>query len=181
MGSIATDPITMPSPSMSTDYLVIGAGPAGASLACFLARYNLRGLLVSSAAGPAKTPRAHLSNPPALECLRDVDLAMYEECLRLSNTGDFIKHYRWCETMAGEEYARQLAWGSGDRKGEYEQLTPCQYMDLPQVRLYIQTIHMRNMLKGYLHTTEPFGAYTAEVGFFSRLERPVRHDIARLR
>jgi hypothetical protein len=156
MGSIATDPPTMPSASISTDYLIIGAGPAGASLACFLARYNLRGHLISSAPGPAKTPRAHLTNPPALECLRDLDPAMYQECLRLGNTGDFIKHYRWCETMAGEEYARQLSWGSGDRKGEYEQMTPCQYMDLPQVRLSVFKVHVRRSLTSFFGLCRTF-------------------------
>jgi 2-polyprenyl-6-methoxyphenol hydroxylase-like FAD-dependent oxidoreductase len=131
MGSIAIE-TPQSSPTISTDYLIVGAGPAGASLACFLARYKLHGLLISSASGPAKTPRAHITNPPALECLRDLDPRMYDECVRLGNSGDFIKHYRWCETMAGEEYARALAWGSGDRKGEYEQVSPCAYMDLPQ-------------------------------------------------
>lgn len=132
MGSI-TVPASSPSPpTISTDYLIVGAGPAGASLACFLARYNLRGIVISAASGPARTPRAHITNPAALECLRDLDPRMYDECLRLGNYGDFIKHYRWCETMAGQEYARAYAFGSGDRKGEYEHISPCQYMDLPQ-------------------------------------------------
>ncbi|KAH4860468.1 hypothetical protein HBH75_036050 [Parastagonospora nodorum] len=118
--------------TMSTDYLIIGAGPAGASLACFLARQNLQGLLMSSTPGPAKTPRAHMTNPPALECLRDLDPSLYEECLRLGNGDEVIRHYRWCETMAGEEYARNYAWGNGERKGEYDCISPCKYLDLPQ-------------------------------------------------
>jgi 2-polyprenyl-6-methoxyphenol hydroxylase-like FAD-dependent oxidoreductase len=131
MGSI-TDHSTTSSYTITTPYLIIGAGPAGASLACFLARHSLTGLLISSSSGPAKTPRAHITNPPALECLRDLDPTMYDECLRLGNHGDFIKHYRWCETLAGEEYARNYSWGSGDRKGEYEAVSPCRYLDLPQ-------------------------------------------------
>ncbi|KAH7385698.1 FAD binding domain-containing protein [Pyrenochaeta sp. MPI-SDFR-AT-0127] len=137
MGSISEDPNTSPSnqtpvnKAIETDFLIIGAGPAGASLACFLARLNLKGILISSASGSALTPRAHLVNSAALECLRDLDLAVYDECVRLGNAGNTIEHYTWCETLGGEEYARNYAWGSG-RKSEYKAVSPCKYMDLPQ-------------------------------------------------
>lgn len=123
---------TPPPHEILTDYLIVGAGPAGASLGCFLASHSLSGLLISSASGPARTPRAHLTNSAALECLRNLDPSVYEECLRLGNHGDEFKHYRYCETMAGAEYGRTFAWGHGERSGEYEQVSPCKYMDLPQ-------------------------------------------------
>lgn len=137
MGSIsedngATPPVqTLENKTIETDFLIVGAGPAGASLACFLARLNLKGILISSASGPALTPRAHLVNSAALECLRDLDPFMYDECVRLGNAGDVITHYTWCENMGGQEYARNYAWGAG-RKNEYEAVSPCKYMDLPQ-------------------------------------------------
>lgn len=131
MGSIPDDPPTAAT-TISTDFLIVGSGPAGASLACFLARQNLSGLLISAANGPAKEPRAHITNCAALECLRDLDPSVYEQCLRLGNHGDPIKHYRWCETMAGVEYGRNHSWGSGSRSGEYEAVSPCRYIDLPQ-------------------------------------------------
>lgn len=127
MGSITPSPV-----NLETDFLIVGAGPAGASLACFLASHSLTGILLSSAPGTAFTPRAHLTNPPALEALRDCDPFIYDECVRLGTAGDAIKHYRFCETMAGEEYARNIAWGQGARKGEYEAVSPCRYMDLSQ-------------------------------------------------
>jgi 2-polyprenyl-6-methoxyphenol hydroxylase-like FAD-dependent oxidoreductase len=134
MGSIQDIPLVSatktPATSISTDLLIVGAGPAGASLACFLARYGLKGIVLSAAPGTADTPRAHMNNMAAMECLRDIGL--YEECLRLGNMGDTIKHYRWCETFAGEEYARNYAWGYGDRAGDYETVSPCTHMDLPQ-------------------------------------------------
>jgi hypothetical protein len=73
-----------------------------------------------------------MTNPPALECLRDLDPLVYEDCLRLGNDDEVIRHYRWCETMAGEEYARNYTWGNGERKGEYDCISPCKYFDLPQ-------------------------------------------------
>lgn len=118
--------------TITTDYLIIGAGPAGASLACFLARSSLTGILLSSSPGPARTPRAHLVNASALECLRDLDTSLYAECLALGTRGAPIAHYRWCETMAGTEYARVRAWGA-ERPTEYERVSPCGgIMDLPQ-------------------------------------------------
>jgi 2-polyprenyl-6-methoxyphenol hydroxylase-like FAD-dependent oxidoreductase len=34
--------------------------------------------------------------------------------------------------MAGEEYARDYSWGHGARKGEYDAVSSCHAMDLPQ-------------------------------------------------
>lgn len=115
---------------LETDLLIIGAGPAGASLACFLARYGLKGIMISAAPGTANSPRAHINNMAAMECLRDIGL--WDECANLGNTGPSIMHFRWCETLAGEEYARNFSWGNGSRKGDYEVVSPCWHLDLPQ-------------------------------------------------
>jgi 2-polyprenyl-6-methoxyphenol hydroxylase-like FAD-dependent oxidoreductase len=80
------------STTLETDLLIVGAGPTGASLACFLGRYGLKGLVISSAPGTADTPRAHMNNMAALECLRDIGL--WEECKKLGHAGDHIKHFR---------------------------------------------------------------------------------------
>jgi 2-polyprenyl-6-methoxyphenol hydroxylase-like FAD-dependent oxidoreductase len=121
------------SKTLETDLLIIGAGPAGASLSCFLARYGLKGITISSASGTSPEPRAHITNSAALECLRDLDMGVYDECVRLGHSGDFIKNLRWCETMAGEEYARAPSWGMhGERRSDFETVSPCTYLDLPQ-------------------------------------------------
>ena len=121
--------------TLETDLLVVGAGPAGASLSCFLARYALNGIMISAAPGTADTPRAHITNMSALEALRDIGLG--DECYRLGKQGEQTKHYRWCETMAGEEYARIYSWGNDPkRKGDYELASPCPgCIDLPQTLL----------------------------------------------
>ncbi|KAH8804414.1 FAD binding domain-containing protein [Xylogone sp. PMI_703] len=128
---------------VETEFLVVGAGPAGAALACFLASYGiqclinvgLKGIIISSAPGTANTPRAHITNMAALECLRDVGLD--KELEKLSSKGEqHMIHTRWCHSMAGEEFARIYSWGNDPkRKGDYESASPCTPVDLPQTLL----------------------------------------------
>ncbi|RAQ59002.1 hypothetical protein COH20_007107 [Aspergillus flavus] len=121
--------------AVDTEFLIVGAGPAGAALACFLGSHGLKGIMISSAPGTANTPRAHITNMAALECLRDVGL--YDELEKLGSAGaDHMQHTRWCHSMAGEEYARIHSWGNDPRrKGDYELASPCEPFDLPQTIL----------------------------------------------
>ncbi|KAL4748419.1 hypothetical protein BDW72DRAFT_195796 [Aspergillus terricola var. indicus] len=134
-----TNANTMPDASVDeiveTEFLIAGAGPAGAALACFLTSYGLRGIMVSAAPGTANTPRAHITNMAALECLRDIGLD--REMLKVACDGEqHMVHTRWCHSMAGEEYARIYSWGNDPRrKGDYERASPCSPVDLPQTLL----------------------------------------------
>ncbi|EXJ87569.1 hypothetical protein A1O3_04529 [Capronia epimyces CBS 606.96] len=119
---------------VDTEFLVVGAGPAGAGLACFLTSHGLKGIMISTAPGTANTPRAHITNMAALECLRDIGLD--KELEDLSSKGHCMIHTRWCHSMAGEEYARIHSWGNApNRKGDYELASPCSPVDLPQTLL----------------------------------------------
>lgn len=119
---------------VETPYLIVGAGPAGAALACFLAPYGLKGIMISSAPGTAKEPRAHITNPAALECLREVDLEA--ECIKSATPQSHMQHTRWCHDVAGVEFARIHSWGNQpQRRGEYEAASPCHHVDLPQTLL----------------------------------------------
>ncbi|KAK4152517.1 phenol 2-monooxygenase [Chaetomidium leptoderma] len=102
---------------INTDLLIVGAGPAGAALACFLASHGRTGIMISAAPGCAETPRAHITNMAALECLRDIGLD--KPCIDAAAAGHNMSHTRWCHSMAGEEYAR----------------LPCDHVDLPQTEL----------------------------------------------
>lgn len=125
---------TMSDDVIKTPFLIVGAGPAGASLACFLADHNLTGIMIAAAPGIAHTPRAHITNMAGLECLRDIDLE--EACIKASTSGDNMTHTRWCRTMAGEEYARAYSWGNDPRRhGDYDAASPCDHVDLPQTEL----------------------------------------------
>jgi 2-polyprenyl-6-methoxyphenol hydroxylase-like FAD-dependent oxidoreductase len=121
-------------PPTKIEFLIVGAGPAGASLACFLARYGITGLVISAAPGTADTPRAHCTNQAALDCLRDIGL--WEECKLLGQDAEVCSHMRWSESLVGEEYARVHSWGAKpDRMGDFATASPCRYLDLPQTLL----------------------------------------------
>ncbi|KAK0651123.1 FAD binding domain protein [Cercophora newfieldiana] len=101
------------SEDVETPFLIVGAGLAG-----------LKGIITSSNPGSADTPRAHLTNQGAVECLRDPGLE--DEAMKLASKG----------YMAGEEYTRLHAFGHGPgMKGEYEEASPCRHIDLPQTLL----------------------------------------------
>ncbi|KAF2204351.1 hypothetical protein GQ43DRAFT_446779 [Delitschia confertaspora ATCC 74209] len=122
------------SAAVETDHLIVGAGPAGGSLACFLAQHGLKGTIIAAAPGTADTPRAHITNMAALECLRDIGLE--EDCVKASTKGDCMLHTRWCRSMAGDEYARIYSWGNDPaRHGDYDGASPCNHVDLPQTIL----------------------------------------------
>ncbi|KAJ5690421.1 hypothetical protein N7462_004813 [Penicillium macrosclerotiorum] len=123
-----------PASIVSTDVLIIGTGPAGAALACFLASYGIQGIMITTSPTNADTPRAHITNMAAMECLRDIGLD--KECNRLATNSSNMMHTRWAYSMAGEEYARIHSWGHDPkRKGDYEIASPCDPVDLPQTLL----------------------------------------------
>ncbi|KAH8878792.1 hypothetical protein GQ53DRAFT_673387 [Thozetella sp. PMI_491] len=115
---------------IQTDILIVGAGPAGASLAAFLGQNGLSGLVLAKDSATAYTPRAHGMNPFALvECLRDIDLE--DEALRLAIRGPHTLSMRFSKTLIGTEYGRVAAWGE-QPTGKMKEVTPCEYVDLPQ-------------------------------------------------
>ncbi|KAJ8112337.1 hypothetical protein ONZ43_g5418 [Nemania bipapillata] len=79
MGSTANE-------DLNVDFLIVGAGPAGASLAAFMAQN---------------------------ETLRDIGLE--EDAIGHATHGDMFQSFRWARSMVGEEYGKVQAWGSHPR------------------------------------------------------------------
>ncbi|CAG9942666.1 unnamed protein product [Clonostachys rosea f. rosea IK726] len=112
-------------------FLIVGAGPSGATLASCLGQNGLKGMVISDSMSTADTPRAHAVNPAAMECLRD--LGLEDDCLRMGITGKPLQSFRWCKSFAGEEFGKILAWGGHPRNAhDIAIASPCRYLDLPQ-------------------------------------------------
>ncbi|GKZ17312.1 hypothetical protein AbraIFM66951_007550 [Aspergillus brasiliensis] len=122
------------SSDVQTQFLVVGAGPAGLGLASFLGQHGLEGLVISKASGTADTPRAHSFNPFAFECLRD--LGIEHEALQQSVRGRSFQSMRWSRSMIGEEYGKVLGWAEHPScVGNAFGITPCEYAELSQSEL----------------------------------------------
>lgn len=91
---------------------------------------GLKGIMLAATPSTADTPRAHITNMAALECLRDIGLE--EECIKVAVKGDSMQHTRWCRSMAGEEFARIYSWGNDPaRAGDYDAASPCSHVRTP--------------------------------------------------
>ena len=119
---------------MDTDALIIGAGPAGSTLALHLGLLGIKTIVISRHSGTANTPRAHIFNQRAMEVLRDAGLE--ERCSKEAYDAKHMQHTSWVRSLNGEEYGRLYAWGNKpSQKGDYEMASPCVMSDLPQHRL----------------------------------------------
>ncbi|KAF4433112.1 phenol 2-monooxygenase [Fusarium acutatum] len=125
------------------DILIIGAG--------------LNGLVVAKDPTTAYTPRAHGVNPFALECFRDIGLE--DEALRLAIRGPSTLSMRFAKSFTGEEYGRVASFEEKPAvAGLLRQITPCEYVDLPQRHL------------------EPlFGRYASHHNFYIRFSTELTH------
>ena len=66
--------------------------------------------MLAATPNTADTPRAHITNMAAVECLRDIGLE--EACLKVAVPQGSMQHTRWCRSMTGEEFARIYSWGN---------------------------------------------------------------------
>jgi 2-polyprenyl-6-methoxyphenol hydroxylase-like FAD-dependent oxidoreductase len=111
--------------------LIIGAGPAGATLALHLGKQGVKSVFISRHRATANTPRARIFNQRAMEVLRDAGV---EDKARAAASDAYdMQHTSWSNTLSGKEYGRMWAWGNKPaEKGRYEMASPCAMSDLPQ-------------------------------------------------
>ncbi len=110
---------------------MVGSGPAGASMALFLATYGVSALVVTKYGRLSDTPRAHITNQRTMETLRDMGLE--DALLREATPWEAMGNTTFCTSLAGEELGRVLSWGTDVRRhADYQLASPCSMVDAPQ-------------------------------------------------
>lgn len=119
---------------VTTDVLIVGSGPAGASAALFLSTHGVDNIMITKYRWTANTPRAHITNQRTMEVLRDAGIE--EEVLAKAVPHDQMGDTVYCESLAGEEIGRRPTWGfRPDRRADYELASPSMPCDIPQTLL----------------------------------------------
>lgn len=118
-------------PAYETDVLIIGTGPAGGTMALALAKAGIRTVVVNRYGWTCRTPRAHITNPRAMEIFQDLGV-MYD-IMRYAVPSELMGENVMCQSLAGEEFGRLRTWGNEpDRACNYAYGTPETNVDLPQ-------------------------------------------------
>ena len=119
---------------LTTDVLIIGSGPAGASAALFLATYGVEHLVITKYRWTANTPRSHITNQRTVEIFRDMGIE--DDILAQGTPHHLMGDTVFCTSLAGDEIGRIRTWGTHPaREADYRLASPSLNCDLPQTLL----------------------------------------------
>lgn len=118
-------------PAYETEVLIIGTGPAGGTMALALAKAGIRTVIANRYGWTCRTPRAHITNPRAMEIFHD--LGVIDDVNLYASPNELMGENVMCQSLAGEEFGRLRTWGhEPGRRFNYALGTPEVFVDLPQ-------------------------------------------------
>ncbi|MYU25093.1 FAD-dependent monooxygenase [Streptomyces sp. SID8352] len=121
-------------PTVETDVLIAGAGPAGAAAGALLATYGVRAMVLNKYGSVANTPRAHITNQRTMEVLRD--LGLEDEAKRSATPQHLMGEHVWATSLTGPELGRLRTWYTHPSfQAEHDLASPTAVCDLPQDRM----------------------------------------------
>lgn len=116
---------------VETTVLIVGAGPAGLTMALALEQYGVSHHLIERYAGTAHMPRAHIINQRTTEIMRH--LGIEHDLLQVAVPNEFMANNLYVTTLNRPEVARREVYGRGaDRRQQYSQASPCEVVNCPQ-------------------------------------------------
>ena len=117
--------------TISTDVLIVGAGPSGLTASLCLATHGVEAITLSRHRSTAHTPRAHITNQRTMEIFRD--LGIEDRMRAIGEPLSFLSNNVLATSLAGMEIARYRSYGTpSDRLSDYAAASPCPPMNAPQ-------------------------------------------------
>lgn len=124
----------MQSTSLTTDVLVIGAGPTGMIAALCLAQYGVRSLVIERREGIQTHPKAHELSARSIEILHGLGFR-YDELMAEASPAADAGRILFCGTLREEFGVIDLNAGDGAKKYREHLASPAPYLNLSQVEL----------------------------------------------
>lgn len=116
--------------TISTDVLVVGAGPTGLTASVILAQSGVAAITLSRHPGTAPQPRASVSNQRTIEVFRD--LGIEEQVQSVATRSLTMGHNVMATSFTGQEIFRYQTYGVGERLADYQLASPCESYNAPQ-------------------------------------------------